>query len=500
MACCAARDGGGDIDGAKADAETTRRLMRAQKLKGRKFAAIRDLYSFEAKPLGSGSFGVVKRAQDKATKMLRAVKSIRKSKLNEMPQLRREIELMDLMDHPHVVKLIDSFEDDHYVYLVMELCRGGELLEVISQQSRFSEFEAALIMEQILRAVHYLHRSLSVCHRDLKPENFLLLSKADLERNTLKLIDFGLSRQLPRGSTLRTQCGTVTYLAPEIAGKMPYNHAVDLWSCGVILYLLLCGSTPFDGKDDAETLRRIRQGSYDVSGPDWRDVSQQARDLLAGLLQRQPQQRLCSERALQDDWIRKAPSSKGVYLCNSMLRNLRAYQGRHHFMQAALRVVATQLDHGKIRELQDVFKKIDTNKDGLLSHEELEAGVMLLKDAPEDVAALLKELDMDGSGSVNYTEFIAAALDRRVYAEEEICWAAFRVFDKDGDNRISHEDLQAVLEDEGVCEALGPEVVRSLMTDVDANNDGFVDFAEFMAMMRKQHECDAARCSMHHCH
>lgn len=280
---------------------------------------------------------------------------------------------------------------------------------------------------------------------------------------------------------------------------------------GVILYQLLCGSLPFLGKNEAETMRLIQTGCYSLTGPEWQGVSEEARALLAGLFQRLPQNRLGSEQVLQHAWIREqAPKSKGVPL-KAMMGNLRAYQGQHHFMRAALRAVATQLDHGKIRELQDVFKKLDTNKDGLLSHEELEAGVALFEDGPEAasmghagstrervkswertkapdrelrITRLLKELDSDGSGSINYTEFIAAALDRRVYAEEEICWSAFRVFDKDGDNKISHEEFCAVLGDKAVSETLGPDMVRSLMNEVDANNDGFVDFEEFMAMMR----------------
>jgi len=202
-----------------------------------------DSYELERNKLGEGSYGSVRKAKNKATGQTRAVKTIATAHLKNIESFKQEIAIMKMMDHPNIIQLYETFEDPKNIYLVMEVCTGGELFDKIIDSGHFNETNAAILMQQIIRAIHYMHTN-HVCHRDLKPENFLFMTKDSIEKNTLKIIDFGLSCQFAPGQVLTTKAGTPYYVAPQVlAGK--YDQLSDLWSCGVIMYVMLCGYPPF---------------------------------------------------------------------------------------------------------------------------------------------------------------------------------------------------------------------------------------------------------------
>eukprot|EP00439_Symbiodinium_sp_Y106_P036990 s4334_g4.t1 len=219
---------------------------------------ITDYYQMDKKKLGEGSYGSVTKATNISTKAIRAVKTISKSQMKNLERFKQEIAIMKMMDHPNIIKLFESFEDHRNIYLVMELCSGGELFDRIIESGHFSEVQAAILMQQIIRAIYYMHEN-HVCHRDLKPENFLFMTKDPIEKNFLKIIDFGLSCKFTPGKPLSTKAGTPYYVAPQVlAGN--YDQLSDLWSCGVIMYVLLCGYPPFFGDTDSEVLAKARIG------------------------------------------------------------------------------------------------------------------------------------------------------------------------------------------------------------------------------------------------
>merc|ERR1719238_1047777 len=191
----------------------------------------------ETKKMGEGSYGTVSKGTNKATKQLRAVKSIAKAKVKDPDRFKQEIAIMKMMDHPNIIKLYETFEDHRNIYLVMELCAGGELFDRIIECGHFTEVQVAILMQQIIRAIYYMHEN-KVCHRDLKPENFLFMTKDPIDKNLLKIIDFGLSCKFETGLVLSTKAGTPYYVAPEVlSGK--YDHLSDMWSVGVIMYVIL---------------------------------------------------------------------------------------------------------------------------------------------------------------------------------------------------------------------------------------------------------------------
>merc|ERR1740138_1913599 len=269
---------------------------------------ITEFYDLEKKKLGEGSYGSVCKGKNKASGSIRAVKTISKSQMKNIERFKQEIAIMKMMDHPNIIKLYESFEDHRSIYLVMELCSGGELFDRIIESGHFTEVQAAILMQQIVRAIYYMHES-HTCHRDLKPENFLFMTKEPIDKNLLKIIDFGLSCQFTLGQVLTTKAGTPYYVAPQVlAGK--YDQLSDLWSCGVIMYVMLCGYPPFFGETDAEVLSKVRLGNFSFNAADWKNVSEDAKALIRMLLKMNPRDRYTAEQALNHMWVnKKAPKA-----------------------------------------------------------------------------------------------------------------------------------------------------------------------------------------------
>jgi len=441
---------------------------------------ILNAYEMEKGKLGEGSYGSVCRATHKATKAVRAIKTIPKAKLRNVDRVKREIAIMKMMDHPGIIKLYETFEDSQKIYLSMEICSGGELFERIVRDGHFSEPQAAAVMQQVLRAICYMHRQ-GVAHRDLKPENFLLQNQDPIANNVVKIIDFGLSAKCEAGKPMKTRAGSPYYVAPEVLSSV-YDNKCDLWSVGVILYIMLCGYPPFQGRNDAEVLQKVSLGVYDFRPQDWKCVSDDAKVLVTCLMKKPPADRFSAEQALRHTWIaHKAPKAPAVTLEEGLVDKLRDFRLRSKFMKAALHVIAGQLDETRIRGLRDIFVKLDANGDGLITLSELRRGLhqACIQIPRPDVEDIMDSVDCDGSGEIDYTEFLAATLEKQQYMDEDACWNAFSLFDLNCDGKITSSELKQMLDKTSTRSAV------ELVKEVDVNNDGYVDFQEFRKMMGK---------------
>lgn len=270
------------------------------------FVDVKEMYHINRKIIGTGHYGVVRECIDRQSGERFAIKSIRKAKVGNFEMLKREIIIHAEVNHPNIVGLVDFFEDPKYVHLVTELCTGGELFDKIVSKAQdgagcFSESETAHLILSILDAVAYLH-SKDIAHRDLKPENFLFSSKDDDAR--MKIIDFGLSRN-ERESTdgiMRTKVGTPYYVAPEVLNR-EYTKSCDVWSLGVITYIMICGYPPFYGDDKHEIFSSVRGAKFDFPSPDWDNVSDEAKAFITSLLSKDPASRPSATEAMQHPWI-----------------------------------------------------------------------------------------------------------------------------------------------------------------------------------------------------
>lgn len=262
-----------------------------------------EVYILEPEVLGEGAFGRVQKCTRIGTTEKRAVKIIEKNTMQEAEKVRLkyEIDILKNLNHPCIVRLYEVFEDKINLFLVTELCDGKELFDEIVQRKKFSELEAAIVTKQVLQAMAYCHEK-NVAHRDLKPENILIDSK---QRGHIKVIDFGTSHVFDKENPeMKQMYGTAYYIAPEVLeGK--YTAKCDMWSIGVILYIMLSGRPPFSGNNDHEILRKVAQANYSLNDTVWQKRSPDVLDLIKKLMEKNPEKRLSAQEALQHEWIQR---------------------------------------------------------------------------------------------------------------------------------------------------------------------------------------------------
>ena len=434
--------------------------------------------------IGSGAFGHVISAMHKVTRERRAVKVLPKKKFTmtrPTDKLLGEVEILRQLDHPNIVRMFEFFQDEKYLYIVMELCDGGELLDEIVSKRGMDEATAASYMRQLLSAVSYCH-SKRIVHRDLKPENLLLSSKS--AEATLKVIDFGTSVLFDAKHKMKRRIGTIHYIAPEVL-KNSYTEKCDVWSCGVILFILLSGKMPFGGSE-VEATAMLEKGIYSLDSPEWEDVSSFAKNLVRRMLQVDPRRRISAEEAYLDPWVQQAASPRiDRQRTLSLLGNLVSFRAESKMYRAVLSFIVTQLiSSEEEQELARAFRALDQSGTGKINKESLEQGIQAagITITQQLVTDILRHVDADKNGFIDYTEFLVAASDKSKMLSKVRLEAAFAAFDQDGNGRISSEELRKMLDSE---DRLPGDIWQELIKGVDQNGDGEVDLREFKEMMIK---------------
>jgi len=296
----------------------------------------RELDDFEiGRELGSGHFSRVKLATRKSDGLKCAIKIMKKPAPGKKVQFDTEVEIMRRIDHPTIVKLYDVFETEDKVYLVMELLTGGELFDRIVDVGHFSEKDAVEMTHKLVSAVMYMHEQ-GVVHRDLKPENMLMTDES--KEAAVKITDFGLSKITDGHSALmKTPCGTPGYIAPEVLHMKGYGREVDMWSIGVIVYILLCGFPPFYEEELPRLFATIMAGRYDFPSPWWDTVSADAKDLVNKLLVVDPKKRLTAEQVLKHPWI--VSSAPAEAQLTEAVKSLKKYNAHRKLKKVTLGVI-----------------------------------------------------------------------------------------------------------------------------------------------------------------
>uniref|UniRef100_A0A7S0WKH2 Calcium-dependent protein kinase n=1 Tax=Chlamydomonas leiostraca TaxID=1034604 RepID=A0A7S0WKH2_9CHLO len=432
--------------------------------------------------LGKGTFGTTYLATKKGTSEKYAVKVISKRKLStpeEIDDVKREVQIMHhLAGHANVVHLKGVYEDKSNVCLVMEVCTGGELFDSIVKRGHYTEKDAATLIRTIVGVVAHCH-NMGVIHRDLKPENFLLSDKTATAQ--LKATDFGLSSFFQEGQIFTDIVGSAYYVAPEVL-RRAYSKEADIWSCGVILYILLCGFPPFHGDNEKKIFEAVISKTVDFTSEPWPRISEPAKDCVRRMLVRDPKRRATANEILKHDWMRENGVASDNPLEMEVLTRIKNFTGMNKLKKEALKVIAVSLPVDEISGMRELFLEIDKDKSGTITVEEF--GLALRKKGqllPEaDIKRILEDADVNGDGTIDYEEFLAATINLGKLEREDHLKKAFEHFDLDGNGEITRDELQQALANLGIKD----DHIQEIIVEVDKDGSGTIDYNEFCIMMR----------------
>ena len=446
--------------------------------------------------LGEGSFAAVYRVQNRITDAVRAMKVINKSSTcsaEDDKEIFNEINILRTMDHPNILKIFEFYSNRESYSIVTELCSGGELFQEIVDKGPFTETYSAYVMYQIFSAINYCHK-MNIIHRDLKPENILIVDRDKNNYPRIKICDFGTSKMVEKGAVQKKLVGSSYYIAPEVLKKR-YNEKCDIWSCGVILYILLSARPPFGGDSDSEIMERVALGKYDIESKPFNKISKSAIDLIQKLLLMDVNKRISAEDALNHPWF-KENKAKELYnqikdenTLKKLINNLKNYKSDSVIQETALAYLVHNFPQMKdVVNACKLFNQIDTSGDGKITQAELLKGLQkkIKSDTlEEDVSKIYKNIDMDNNGYIEYEEFVRAAVSKERFLSENILKYAFRYFDKDGSGEITFDEIEEVFKQSIADKNKVHESLKKIVSEVDINGDGVISFDEFSIVMKK---------------
>jgi len=442
-----------------------------------------DEYEIKEK-LGEGAYGAVYKVQQKTTNFLRAVKAIKRKHVDSA-SFSNEISVLRTIDYPNIIKLFDCYYDNNYYYMIEEYCSGGDLFDYIQQQVSFSEKKAAIIFNQLISTVNHLHKK-KIVHRDLKPENIVFIKTKNKDDIFIKIIDFGTSVSIKNEDILTQELGTIYYIAPEVF-KNNYNEKADVWSCGIILYTMLCGHPPFMGNNEEAIKNKILHSKLVFPKNDFKNISQNAIEFIKKLLEYNPDRRLSAEQAIENNWLKDMNSStkNEINLNDDIIENLSKFKSIVTLQKATLAFMANQISiNQEIKKLKDEFDKIDQNKDGEISKEELIECLETIYPKGEAVKKtneIFAEIDFNNDNSINFSEFLTVNMKKEKLLNEDMLIKAFKLFDLDGNGYITIHELKETMP----LQITNNQKWIDLVKEVDKDGDCQISFVEFKEMMEK---------------
>ena len=445
--------------------------------------------------LGEGSYASVYKVQNRFTGSICAMKIIKKKFANsskEEKEILNEINILRMMDHPNILKLFEFYSNEREFSIVTELCPLGELFDQIIDKGPFDERYSAYILYQIFSAVNYCHK-MNIVHRDLKPENILIVNKDENEFPYIKVCDFGTSKMFEKGIVERRVVGSSYYIAPEVLNKS-YNEKCDIWSCGVIMYILLSQRPPFGGKDDYEIMETVKTGKYDLSSPPFDKISDSAKDLIQKCLTMDSNKRITAEEAINHPWFKTNQSKelfnkvKDTNIIKELIENLKRYKRTSVIQETALAYLVRHFPHIKdVVNACKIFNQIDNDDDGRITKDELFKGINALYQSStlqKDIDEIFKNLDMDNDGFIGYEEFVRGSVNKEYFIQPNVLKFAFRYFDKDDSGEITFDEIEQLFYESITDKDKVHQILSAIIKEVDVNNDKKISFDEFTYVMK----------------
>jgi len=446
---------------------------------------------------GEGSFGTVLKVRHTKTNEFRAMKIIKKSNIDigiTKDVIINEINILKSLDHPNIMKIYEFFQDLKNYYLISEYCESGDLftkLNTTTDKTFFNEKVTCSIMRQILSAISYLH-SKNIIHGDLKLENILIYNEEQFKNEDngvnnieIKITDFGCSKMIKKEGLHNELIGTAYYMAPEVI-KSNYNEKCDLWSCGVIMFILLSGTAPFPGKNEQDILSRISIGDFSFKHKIFNNVSKEAKDLITQLLTYDPEKRIDVRRALRHKFF-TSQSEVNIIDMNyryEVMTNLRNIKVEYKFQQAVITFITHNfIANEEIQNLRKVFKLLDKNSDGRISKTELQKGFKEIIGevlGELEITKIMSNIDTDRNGYIEYEEFLRATLDKEKLLTEDNLKMAFELFDINKKGVISADDIKSTILGE---KSIPDEVFEELLAQIDMKAEEHLHFEDFKGIM-----------------
>ncbi|CAD8126203.1 unnamed protein product [Paramecium sonneborni] len=427
-----------------------------------------DYYSNE-KLLGVGSYGKVYLLRNKFTNQLRAMKQLKKKQSLTSRKSLREMEILEQLDHPFIIKALEVYQDEQNYNMIIEFISGIDLQEDISN-GKFPEEKAAKIMNQLLLTIGYIHHQ-GVVHRDIKPENILYQYNNCYE--WIKLIDFGISTKIKKNKKLSSQLGSMYFMAPEIFQK-DYGKQIDVWACGVTLFYMIHKRYPFMGKTDQEMRNAITNGHFITD----QDISPELKSLLSKMLQVNPNKRITAQQALQEDWFAKF--NQGFQLNQSVIQKLLNYHSTSLFEELIFSLITyygqNSDDSGQAIQ---TFLCLDRDQDGLISKQELKQTIknynINIENQSKLIDILFSSLNKSQDDTLTYKEFLAASVASEKIQTRKCQKLCFQLIDADQDGKFSESDF---------CRLMGRKQIN-LWHLLNPTDKSYITEEEFYGMFKQ---------------
>ncbi|KAL7684508.1 putative guanylate cyclase activating protein [Plasmopara halstedii] len=425
--------------------------------------------------LGRGAFGVVEKVEHLKTQRQYALKTVHFESGSKRHEFENEMRILRVLHHPNIVRMLETFEDEHHFYIIMELCSGGTLLDQVKARNKeLCEEKAKDIIRSLASVIQYLH-SRNICHRDLKLENILV---ENLEQGGhIKLCDFGASTLFKSGASMREVLGSVVYMAPEVL-EGNYKESCDMWSLGVIMYMLLSNKAPFHGNTEDKLIESIFSGNVSYEHNVWATVSLEAKALLRKLLNTTPEDRFTAAQVLQHPWIKSSEQVVLPQVYDMIVPRIKAFCDYSPFQRAALVAMAFCMSSQRVALHAAVYNELNVAHNGDLKLQELHLAPALLR-YQLNLDQIFSVLDQQNENGINLLEFIAATIGPEDAADEELLLSTFHILDRSHCGAITKENLKTLLGQHFTLTEC-----REMIRKADADKDGKVNFEDFIKLMK----------------